>query len=246
MGYGTLVLTSIAGIDTNSNIYESTNAKWNTDYEVNMNIGSWTDFFQAANYQQNSSNNDLVDVYLKVNKNYVIERLTNHHSFNLHQGQGSSASTLGTDDTNQTFGFRLLELAALSIFGHARARAAISDDNDYTELTLPGSGTTSTGTSYTNYPLKDILSNQIYDIFDHDVNTIFNQYVNYNHYQNVNLNNNDVDTPVNFNFANLRFQVKLFFNSNVTVSGTNNSLDVSSGITDSFSKTISLILQDSA
>ena len=84
-------------------------------------------------------------------------------------------------ETYTSFNTRILEILALKIFGHARARAAISND---TELTIG---------------IQSNLQNHIISVLNTHGQDIFNQYVNQDLPE---LNQNDINQPVNFNFQN--------------------------------------------
>jgi hypothetical protein len=93
----------------------------------------------------------------------------------------NSASNLATGilGTGTTIGTRVLEILALKIFGHARARAAIANDSDI----VAG--------------IASDLANHVQNVVTAHRNDIFNQYVQQDLAE---LNANDVDAPVSFNF----------------------------------------------
>ena len=134
------------------------------------------DMFSAMTYQQNSQDANLFNVDLTINDSALNSTIA---ASNMVQ-QASNLAT-GIVATN-TVGFdtRVLEILALKIFGHARARAAIAND------------TTITAT------LNSDLSNHVHNVVSTHKDDIFCQYVQQD---NPDLNANDVNAPVDFNFA---------------------------------------------
>ena len=89
--------------------------------------------FNTRTYIQNSSNQEKVDINLSINQTFVNSVLMN--VYNAPGGAGSDESAYrGMDQGILSFSERLLEIAALKIFRHAKARAAIANDNDFTNL----------------------------------------------------------------------------------------------------------------
>jgi hypothetical protein len=84
--------------------------------------------FNNRTYTENTTNNTLYNINLTTNTT-EIERLLNTNTLNYDTtgSANSTATNLGLE-TIATFNLRLLEMAALEIFGHAKARAAFSND----------------------------------------------------------------------------------------------------------------------
>jgi len=164
-------------ITRNADLYaENANVANLNEYDYVIDIsGALDSVFSTRTYQQNSANADLYDVTLTVNHSAVMN-MTDASTM----AKQASSLDAGINGPATTFGTRVLEVLALKIFGHARARAAIANDNDI----VAG--------------LASDLANHVQTVVDNHKNDIFNQYVQQDL---VNLNANDVDTPVSFNFA---------------------------------------------
>jgi hypothetical protein len=140
---------------------------------------SLNQLFNTRTYQQNSVNAEHYDVNLTINDTYVNSIFTNV----LNANGGTANNFIGMSTTPPiSFSQRLLEIAALKIFQHAKARAAISNDNDFTDLHTHV--TTHLATSFVNTNIT---------------NTFFEQYVLSHSIAATSLNSNDVDGPVQFN-----------------------------------------------
>ena len=145
--------------------------------------------FTNRNYTQITGANDGYSANLTVNMTQVDAWLTTTGlTYDSTGTAGSNPTTyLGVETNAQNFNFRLLEMAALEIFGHAKARAAIANDNlfnNYNSLV-----TTHLSTAFLNQNVR---------------NSFFEQYVEINRYYNSNDINN---TLVPFNLANTSFYV---------------------------------------
>jgi len=65
------------------------------------------------------------------NKDYLLERITGNYTSGVTQGT-NAVSMIGFESSSlETLGYRLLEISAASIFGSAKARAAISNDSEF-------------------------------------------------------------------------------------------------------------------
>ena len=148
-----------------------------SEYHFRINCGnSLNQLFNTRTYIQNSVNAEHYDVDLIINDTYVNSIFTNV----LNANGGTASNFIGMSSIPPiSFSERLLEIAALKIFQHAKARAAISNDNDFTDLHTHV--TTHLATSFVNTNIT---------------NTFFEQYVL--SHGNA-LNSNDVDGPVQFN-----------------------------------------------
>ena len=166
------------GIERDADLYAENGAVVNDqefDYILDL-TGVLNDMFNTKTYQQNGANADLYDVNLTINTDYVVNMAAN-------TGMANSASNLATGilSGSATIGTRVLEILALKIFGHARARAAIANDN----AIVAG--------------LANDLANHVQNVVTAHRNDIFNQYVQQDLAE---LNANDVNVPVSFNFQN--------------------------------------------
>jgi hypothetical protein len=85
-------------------------------YLVEINIGNYSEFY----------GNNFV-----VNKDYFFNVLNSNNTSHLYITTGSNNPTTGFErNTYTTFGFRLLEVAAVNIFLHAQSRAAIANETE--------------------------------------------------------------------------------------------------------------------
>lgn len=140
---------------------------------------SLNQLFNSRTYKQNSTNAENIDINLSINDTYVA---TLFNSVENAVG-GSSGNFIGIQSTAATFSQRLLEMVALKVFNHAKARAAIANDNDFSGLHTQV--TTHLSTSFTNSDLR---------------NNFFEQYIQSQEILNAD-GQNDVDAFVNFNLA---------------------------------------------
>ena len=165
-------------ITQNAELYVSNEANiTGSEFHFKINCGnSLNQLFNTRTYIQNSANAENYDVTLTINDTYVNSLFTNV----LNVAGGSATNFIGMSTTPPiSFSQRLLEIAALKIFDHAKARAAISNDNDFTDLHTHV--TTHLATSFVNTTIT---------------NGFFEQYVQS---QGNGVALNDVDGPVPFN-----------------------------------------------
>lgn len=176
-----------------------------THYKVIVNV-NFRDLLQPeGNFVQEAGNSENVDINLNFDCNVDLLKVYLGYSAVYNGGavvtnsvrqltnggvsEGRKGLTLGVEQSNNgNLGFRFLEVAALQIFGHAQARAAIRNDTQFTES------------------MQDAVDN-INTLVDgyaesedakHD---IFNLYVR----QNLITNEDDVTTIVDFNFDAFNF-----------------------------------------
>lgn len=138
---------------------------------------SLNQLFNSRTYKQNSTNAENVDINLSINNTYVATLFNSV----LNATGGSSENFIGIESTASTFSQRLLEMVALQIFNHAKARAAIANDNDFTNLHTHV--TTHLATSFVNTTIT---------------NDFFEQYILASGTAG-RAASNDVDVAVNFN-----------------------------------------------
>lgn len=246
-----ILLNSHLYLNTNTNLYDQNAAQIISNYWININIGNFDAFFSKKVYQENLLDANLVNIDIAVNTALLKERIVGDFSDPVRLGEGAGDSLVGyLTGTEEPLGFRLLEIAAESIFGHARARAAISNDTDYITATLPATyyNVYNGGSDQVNASILNILEEQVTKAFNSDISTIFNQYVDFNRdttYGGVDLNQNDINGPVTFNFDELRFQFLLTFVSDVRSNSLGDLIhDRAQGIPASFTKTIAVQLYD--
>jgi len=84
--------------------------------------------FNTRTYTEDTTNNSLYNINLTTNTTQIESLLNNNNlTYDTTGSASSNAANLGLE-TTATFNLRLLEMAALEIFGHAKARAAFSND----------------------------------------------------------------------------------------------------------------------
>ena len=143
------------------------------DYIITFNP-IFNTFFSSKTYQQNVQNPNNVDINFAISSNEYSDSYTN----TIMQSTETNAYMYGSMD-NIDFSTRILEILALKIFGHARARAAINND------------------TFIINNIQNDLYNHIGNVLDKHKYDIFNMYV----YQDlIDLKNDDLSKPVNFNF----------------------------------------------
>lgn len=166
------------GINANAALYVAPSnvvSLANYDFVIKL-TGQMNDYFNTKTYQQNSLDINAVNIKLETNNDFY-----NIGYFNTTMSLGTFSFNDNGIETYTSFNTRILEILALKIFGHARARAAISND---TEITVG---------------IQSNLQNHIITVLNTHSQNIFNQYVNQDLPE---LNQNDINQPVNFNFQN--------------------------------------------
>jgi len=157
------------------------------DYEYEIVVpGSLSNFFSQAKYKQVGDSND----------EYVVDTVTlgtgaeiAGESASLTTGSLNPAGTGIVGGSTLTVGQRVVEILALKLFGHARAKAAIAND-------------TAIEATQWKSPLEAV--------FHADRNLIFEQYVGLDRVEPVSNDSglyNDTDAWQNFNFSGLSFVV---------------------------------------
>ena len=182
-------------INQNANLYiTDVPTSINTaKYHWNINCGSnLNTMFNVRNYTQSTSANDYT-ANLTINTTQLDSLLTTGLNYD---SNGTAGTAYGLEDGPQNFNLRLLEMVALEIFGHAKARAAISND-----------------TAFNSFHCN--LTTHISCTFNDQTtrNLFFEQYVDINRYSNANTS--DVGTIVNFNLAHTSFFIFGFLNGNI-------------------------------
>lgn len=166
------------------------------DYILDINIGPTlnsffnTRQFKQTNNQQNDPLENNVTIDFVINRTFIESILTSN-TVSIPAGTGD-LSKLIYEPTQA--GLRFLEIVATKIFGSAKARAAISNDTEF-------------------YNLSNQIMNGIQNSINNKKHDIFNQYVQYDKIEdNV---NNDVDDFVNFNFYESEITIPLYFLSSL-------------------------------
>ena len=168
----------------------------NKKYHWLINCGNTlNDMFTTKTYTESGTNNEEYNIVLTINNTQVESWLTSTPGL-TYEATGTSTNDQGIEATASNFNFRLLEMVALEIFGHAKARAAIGNDQ-----------------AFSNY--ENVVSGHLYNSFTDNQtlrNEFFEQYVQLDRSE---LNGNDVDGTLNFNLANASFYVFGFLSGNV-------------------------------
>jgi hypothetical protein len=197
-------------VNQQTNIYAQNfpinNAFYDYVFEVNLSQDSLNNMFDIRHFKQNSNqqNNvgeNLVDVDFLINRTFVDSLLTDNKVGVIGIPAGYLGDDLGFLSGEKMVGLRFLEVVAMKIFGHAKARAAISNDTDfYKNDSIPG--------SLINQMIGGLQSS----IFSKR-NEVFNQYVKYDRIETDVAN--DVDVNVNFNFQNSEIIIPMYFLSSL-------------------------------
>lgn len=165
-------------INTDTQLYAENRLVYNDqlyDYIITIN-GSLNCLFAIKSYQQDPTSINNVIVNFEINNNYY-----NNYYITTNITTATNALINGVLVEECDFDTRVLEILALKIFGHARARAAISNDTDII------------------HDLQNEFYNHINNVVQTHKYDIFNQYVQLDKPQ---MRRNDVNRPANFNFTN--------------------------------------------
>jgi hypothetical protein len=157
------------------------------DYTFDIPLsGTANNFFTTRTYFQNSANNNLYTLDLVMNSNHFNSKLNALAAPTAGPGKAVVGAL-----TSANIDMRLLEIAALEIFGHAKARAAIANDNDFVNK-LVGIHTT----------VFDVMNLQ------NTKNNFFEQYVDSGRVADL----DDITEPQSFNLADTHIWVKGWLN----------------------------------
>jgi hypothetical protein len=176
-----------------------------TNYKIEVPANMKTLLGLSGSYQQNAEDPNAVNITLTAagNEAYLKELLGYDKVYNddgtvvanyvpgatgVSVTDRKGATTGILTGTNYNIGFRLLEIAAIQIFNHAKARAAIRNDTAFKDAMQ--SVVDETQTKITGYDLTGETKLEIF-----------------NHYkrQFPNSEANDVDASVAFNFDEFNF-----------------------------------------
>jgi hypothetical protein len=245
----TFTLFTPIGTNQQLNVYEEIYKTYATNYVLFLNVSNYGTFFSEKAYEDNIN---YINQEILVNTTYLQAILNSPNTSVVMRGiYGKNDSITGLENTTNSsgvytsstknFGYRLLELAALNIFGAATARAAIANDTDF----IYGTGTneyTGQGEISGAGTLYSALTNQINYAFNVEANNLFNQYVNTWRYDY----SNDVNRYQSYNFDNTNFQILMTYQVNTY--GINRGAGYSGPIANlyptGFNKTILVVLTD--
>lgn len=219
-------------LSQNTNIYAqdiSQSVFSNYDYVLNISTGweSMNSLFSQRQFIQNIQVNN-VDISLNIDVSNVKLLLSTSNVASIYSTNPSiiaspAYNTLKSGNTN--IGFRMLEIVATKIFGHAHAQAAIKNDSDFYQNNI-----TSTGGDSLIAQIGNGINNSLVSMS----NYIFNAYVRSNQYggsafnaTNNNINNDGDDTLgiEYFNFYNSQWEFPVYLtgllSSNFLMNGPN-------------------------
>jgi hypothetical protein len=199
-------LSHFASFSFDSNVDTVAPTLPSVDYYINLNTSIPPQQWISGDYIQDA-NADLVDVNVRIDA-VNLAKVLNTKSFTVaangwtEPNMHLSTSHGGIYNTGAAF----LEFAALRIFGHAAARAAITNDNAYTANAGVGSSLVDAfGAGVANTLLTDAGVN----------NQIFDMYVPLGKPE---LNNNDVGFVVPMNLNNTNWQFPVMFTGSLVAS----------------------------
>jgi hypothetical protein len=169
-------------ISQNANLYvmdisAASQRKYHWDIDCGDTLNG---MFSNASYQQDATNANHFNVVLTLANAQVESWLTTTGLSNAIGGSATNGA--GLEAGAQDFNLRLLEIAALEIFGHAKARAAIGNDSEFVGY-------------------ETVVKDHMYNAFATNQslqNDFFETYVLLDRAE---LNNNDVTVHQAFNLA---------------------------------------------
>jgi hypothetical protein len=181
--------TEITLTDVNTELFVSAGTPvgdWDYDIQVNL---TQAELFEVATYRQPANEPNNFTTTLTVGVNNVDSQLND----TAMSPNGTTPCVGRGIVASDSAGARLLEVLAIKIFGHAKARAAIENDTVITAR-------------------QSEIASKLAVSFNTDRNLIFNQYVNLDRVE-LNAHNvndyNDVDADRTYNFSGLSFEVPL-------------------------------------
>jgi hypothetical protein len=190
----TLLFVSNASVDASAH------------YVIDVNMGdSLNNLFSTRTYKQNELDEDDYNTILTVDHIELFSRLNTSHS-NIFKGSGTNSAPgvdiLGKENEFQPYYVRLLEIMALNIFGHAKARAAIENDTEFKTKVIN---------------IDDHLTNE-FGTNETLRNEFFEQYIQLDRQE---INQNDVNTDVNFNLHDSQISFLAFLSGIVLDTNSN-------------------------
>ena len=203
--YQKLHIRCIVNFNTNTNTFTFPSSpvliqeKYNPesfDYNITINTsGQKQTLFNTATYNYPSISSPPV-----FNFNLSLTNINSFLSSNSSLTSRSNSSTIiyGLESSLRPFGERLLEIVAIKIFGHPKARAAISNDNSFYNSTQ--------------------LSTKVFDALNNHRNELGNYYMGIYDIQpnstpqTINVNNFNIIFPFFLNGATQKSSINLFRN----------------------------------
>ena len=164
------------------------------DFHWKINCGNTlNDLFINRTYKEITGNTDFYETNLTINNTYVNGLFNNV----LNSTGGLNGNFIGLSTSTTSFSQRLLEMAALKIFAHAKARAAIGNDSDFVDL-------------------QTRVITHLYDSFSNvDIRQqFFESYIKSQETLNSN-GANDVDEYQNFNLSNTQIFIYGVLSGNI-------------------------------
>lgn len=186
------------------------------DYIITVDVGADVNaLFETKKYKQATNGTSLTDennvlVYLNINRAFVDAKLTSNTT--TIAKWNDVCSVRGLEASPQRFGLRLLEVMALKVFGHARARAAIENDTEF----------------YRDDSVSTSVINQLITGMNVSVDAqkfnIFNSYVQTDRIEadanGVDNTYNDVDANYQFNFGSSNWSFNTWLSGSLLDAGT--------------------------
>jgi hypothetical protein len=193
------------GTNLYSNNGESNANTSEYDYVFNVAVADSTSVFNVATWIQNQDDENSYNANLTVDSDALLT-LFNTATTSVTAGRGTNGTF---DNSAQSVGLRFLELAAVKIFGHAKARAAISNDKDFTS-------------SHSGKIMEQIVTGVVSKINPFIANRLFETYVSADL-----INTDDVTSPQSFNLSGTTWEFPIDFTS--SLSGTSLTADLNNG-----------------
>ena len=178
----------------------------NAHYVIDVDMGdSLNNLFSTRSYRQNETDENDYNTTLSVDQIELFSRLNDSHS-NIFKGSSTNsapgAPILGKENEFQPYYIRLLEIMALNIFGHAKARAAFANDTEFKTKAL----------NINNHLTNEFGTNETLR------NEFFEQYIQLDRHE---INANDVNTTVDFNLADSQISFLAFLSGTVLDTNSN-------------------------
>ena len=178
----TYYFSDLFAIDRNTALFVSPPDTEGLDYDyiISLDVNTLSTLFTNKSYKQNESDINEVDITLTLDQNEFNSAFNYTSMISPTAGNGTR-SLIGGKEVVTGVDTRVLEILALKIFGHAKARAAIANDTQIINL------------------LQSEMFNHFNGVVQNHKHDIFNQYVNYDLSA---LNTNDVTGYGEFDLTN--------------------------------------------
>ena len=220
-------LNHFAEFSFNSELTTTTPTIVPTDYYLNINTNIAPETWISGDYIQNADYPNLVNVNMRINGVQLAKLMglaSGSSVVSVPTGAtvsgGSAAPSLGLSTTPEgglNSGFAFLEYAALRIFGHANARAAISNDTAFTGLGVKDKVGGGESVNLSNLPgaFGDGVARTLFSDSDAN-NQVFSLYVPLNKPE---LNSNDVFNVIPMNLQDTNWIFPVMFTGDIYTSG---------------------------